>query len=759
MSREKNTSDALAVPELLAPAGSPACALAACDAGADAIYAGLPRFNARERGENFTVESMTQIVDYFHANRKKVYITVNTLIKETELPALMETLAAVNEIAPDAILVQDPGVLRIARTYFPALELHASTQMGFHNSAGLQIAAEMGCKRVVLERQLTIEELQSMEVPAGLELECFIHGALCCSLSGSCFFSSWLGGASGNRGKCKQPCRRRYFSKNGNGFFFSPGDLNGIEVINDLRKLGVVSYKIEGRLRQPDYVTNAVSAYRMLLDAATDEEFRESIGEARNLLSRTCGRLWTSGFYPGRPAFEKLIRPDAVGAAGLRCGEVEAIGERGFGFTAAKRLHLGDRLRIQPRSGEEGPALTMTRIFVENRPAKLALPGQRVFVCCDKEVPDRGTIFKIGESSQDYTARLAALPQRRPAVDLEIALQADKIEIKVKNTAIPAWSKPLALTPAEKHPAAAETLIEAFSATGSKEFRLGKCDCRINGKYFLPAQILKSLRREFWQYAAGEMDPAALSSSAADESAAALTRFYFDYKDQQRYLPPEYLPETVAIKAGGDTPGDRRARRARSVYEVDRSTDEAILPDFAPEGTMSSLRKAVERAYQSGIRRFRVTSLYGIILVREIQNKYPEDEIIMVSGTPLPAANSLAVAELRSLGIVQAMAHVELEREALEALRDHSVLPLELYRFGRPALLTTRAKVPVEGAIKDSRGNGFEIRKGKDNLYRLYPAQVMSVPRVPGFHDFYDLTNANWRNSDTALFNFENSLN
>ena len=181
------------LPELLAPAGTPASALAAFDAGADAVYAGLSKFNARERGENFDADTMARVIDYAHRNRKKVYVTLNTLIKEMELPELVEMLSCLNEMNPDALLVQDLGVLRIAREYFPGLELHGSTQMGFHNSAGLEVAEKLGLKRVVLERQVTMEELRTIRSKTSLEIEVFIHGALCCSLSGCCLFSSHMG--------------------------------------------------------------------------------------------------------------------------------------------------------------------------------------------------------------------------------------------------------------------------------------------------------------------------------------------------------------------------------------------------------------------------------------------------------------------------------------------------------------------------------------------------------------------------------------
>ncbi|MBO4633050.1 MAG: U32 family peptidase, partial [Lentisphaeria bacterium] len=187
--------------ELLAPAGNPSVALSAFDAGADAVYCGLRKFNARERSENFTHDDLSRMVAYAHKLRRKVYVTFNTLLKESELDEAAREMAFLAEIRPDAVIVQNLGAARIMREYFPDLTLHASTQLGIHNSSGLEMAKKFGFQRVILERQVTLDELRKM-VPDGkppLEMELFIHGALCCCVSGSCLFSSWLGGWSGNR--------------------------------------------------------------------------------------------------------------------------------------------------------------------------------------------------------------------------------------------------------------------------------------------------------------------------------------------------------------------------------------------------------------------------------------------------------------------------------------------------------------------------------------------------------------------------------
>ena len=734
--------------ELLAPAGTPPAALAALEAGADAIYAGLSRFNARERGENFTPEAMGKIIEHFHRHGKKVYVTFNTLLKEQELPAAFEQLALLNSLGPDALLVQDLGVIRMAKKYFPGLTLHASTQMGFHNSAGLAVAEKLGVTRVVLERQVTMEELAAIKSKTSLELEVFIHGALCCSLSGACYFSSYLGGYSGNRGKCKQPCRRRYFSSGGNGFFFSPQDLCAIELIPELRRLGVASLKIEGRLRQTDYVTAAVSAYRMLLDTP-DEKFASAIPEARRILSGVGGRRWSHGFYTQSSA-KSLIRPDALGSAGKLCGAVEAVSENGFGFTASSRLFIGDRIRIQPDNGDEGPALTLTKFFVENMPATRVLPGQRVFVCCDKAVPLRGQVFKLGGNLADYSKLLAALPEKRTPLDLVIELKADCFKAAAKVLPGVVWEKKLELAPAKSRAASAEQIADEFKAADSDIWCAGKIDVKVEPGLFLPASELKQLRREAWDFFKNELVP----EMVADNGSTELEAFRKEYQQLAGLEFAENRIETAALRHRGEEPANRKAVRSAGVFEFDSTSREVILPEFMPEGKLNVLEKAIQRAVDSGIRKFRVTSLYGVKMLEKYSGK-----IEITFSVPLPVANSQAVLMAKQLGAVKALAHIELDRESLVGLRNKSVLELELYRLGRPALLVTRAAIPVEGDIRDARNNAFTVRfDSKSNLTRIYPKKIHSIPRLPGFHDFFDLTMAHWRAEDTDSFNFDREL-
>ncbi len=733
-------------PELLAPAGTAAAALAAFDAGADAIYAGLTRFNARERGENFTPEVMAGVIRHFHKGGRKVYVTMNTILKESELAAGAEYLAMLQEMQPDALIVQDLGILRMIREYFPALNIHASTQMGFHNSAGLEMAKAMGVKRVILERQISMDELRRL-AGCGLELEVFIHGALCCSLSGQCLFSSWLGGASGNRGKCKQPCRRRYFSSRGNGFFFSPRDLCMIEQLDELCGTGVASLKIEGRLRQPDYVANAVAAYRMMLDAPEEADHRELLGEARNLLSRTCGRKWSGGFYNLHPR-EALIGHESIGAAGMRMGVIDELAPGGFAFVTGKKLHVGDRVRVQPQSGEEGVAFTVTKMFVNRASSFKAKPGDRVFLCCDKMVPDRGAVYKIGESFPDYSGRIAALPAPCKVLDLEIHVRQDELLVRVGNAPFREWTYAWDLAPAQKHPLSPDTVAAAFLEADSGVFSAAP-RVSVEGDFFCPAAVLKSARRAFWDEVKRDLPPEAVFSDAS----SGLEKFRKALFEKGSHPTVGDTPETVAVSPNGEMPGNRKAIRACDVFAVSKAIQEAILPEFCPEEKLQALQGAIRRAYDLGIRRFRTVALYGIALLKDLP------DILITAGGALPVANSMAVRELAAMGVGKVLAHVELERDAVKALAGASMLPVELYRYGRPVLLITRTVIPAEGDIRDARGNRFTVRKNKlDGMTRLYPRKIVSVPRVPGLLDFYDLRFANWNAEEQSLFNFETGL-
>ena len=325
----------MATMELLAPAGTVETFNAALDGGADAIYVGAPGFNARNLARDLRIEEIGAMIRHCHKLDKKLYIAANSLLLERELPLVIENLALLQELEPDALIVQDLGLIRLVRHYFPKLKLHGSTLMTVHNSDGVRFQAELGCERVVLAREMTLKEIAAISARRGsTELEIFIHGAMCFSYSGLCLFSSYLGGKSGLRGRCVQPCRRAYSSggkgpagkgnkttgKKGDSgrYLFSMNDLTGLEAVPLLQEAGISSLKIEGRLRSAHYVHSIVCAYRKVLDAAPDNQ-EVALAEAKVLADQAMSRKTSSGyFFSPQPA--EATAPYHSGNMGIHLG-------------------------------------------------------------------------------------------------------------------------------------------------------------------------------------------------------------------------------------------------------------------------------------------------------------------------------------------------------------------------------------------------------------------------------------------------------
>ena len=254
--------------EILAPVGGRQQLIAAVRSGADAVYLGTKAFNARRNAENFEGESLKEAVEYCHGRGVSVHVTVNTLVKDSELPLVYKEIEMLANCGIDAVIVQDLAVAELFHRHCPSMPLHASTQMAIHNLEGVLAAEELGFSRVVLARELTIEEIRKICLGSTIEIETFVHGALCMSISGQCYISSILGERSGNRGLCAQPCRLD-FKSGGREYALSLKDMNHISHIGELMDAGVCSLKIEGRMKRPEYVAAAVLACREAISCHT----------------------------------------------------------------------------------------------------------------------------------------------------------------------------------------------------------------------------------------------------------------------------------------------------------------------------------------------------------------------------------------------------------------------------------------------------------------------------------------------------------
>lgn len=318
--------------ELLAPAGNVESLDAAIGEGADAVYLGLKTFNARLRSSNFSFREFEGVVSSLHKKGKKIYVTVNTVCEERETERLYRFLAYLNRVGPDGLIVQDYGVIRMCQEFFPNLVLHASTQMNVESAAAVNLLGKEGFKRVVLARELGLEEIKDIKAKTGVELEVFVHGALCVSESGLCLFSSFLGGKSANRGMCAQACRRLYTTEGGGanfqGYYFSPCDLQLIDKIPDLVQAGVESFKIEGRMKSAEYVGSVVAAYRYVLDH-WQENKKEAVAAAKRMLATDFARSKTSYWYNFKSVQEgveeagsQILNPNQAGGTGIYLGKI-----------------------------------------------------------------------------------------------------------------------------------------------------------------------------------------------------------------------------------------------------------------------------------------------------------------------------------------------------------------------------------------------------------------------------------------------------
>jgi len=436
--------------ELLAPAGSPEALDAAIGEGADAVYLGLKNFNARMRSANFTYPRFEQALRTLRRMGKKLYVTVNTVFEQREADRMYQLLKYLSSLGPDALIVQDFGVLAMVNSEFPRLKLHASTQMNIASSRGANALSRHGVSRVVLARELCLEELKSIRADTNVEMEVFTHGALCVSASGLCLFSSYLGGKSANRGMCTQACRRLYNHGEEGGYYFSPADLQLLEQLPDLAAIGINAIKIEGRMKSADYVGTVTSAYRLVLDAIAEggvattggginggENIAQSIARAQEILHGDFARSKTRFYFFSTTHSPKAnevvhptphspidwLNPKQDGGTGIALGVIRnvrgcAAGGGGSGkrqgfvvsdnSPAAVKLSAGDSIRLHRSDDSDRVSHKLTYAEAHDAAGSngaywLSIPdgfgvGDRVYLIQNKAMSKRYKPITGGES-------------------------------------------------------------------------------------------------------------------------------------------------------------------------------------------------------------------------------------------------------------------------------------------------------------------------------------------------------------------------
>lgn len=478
--------------EILAPAGSYESLKAAIAAGADAVYVGGTRFGARAYADNFKEEQLLEAIDYVHLHGRKLYLTVNTLLKNHELEQeLYDYLYPYYLQGLDAVIVQDIGVLKFIKEQFPDLPIHASTQMTITNALGAAFLEELGVERVVPARELQLKEVQEISEKTNLEIECFVHGALCYCYSGQCLYSSLLGGRSGNRGQCAQPCRLPYKvnSDSNNQYVLSLKDICTLESIPELIEAGIHSFKIEGRMKKPEYVALVSSMYRKYADLYYEQgksKFAVSEEDKEKLMDLYNRGGFHGGYYHVRNGREmvSLSRPNHAGVPVLK-----VLSQNGKKVTALALRDIGKGDVIEFPSGKDN------HTFSDG-----AKEGTKVtFVTYQKHNLKVGQILNRTRNEQliqSVKDEIIKKEVKEPICgNLRLSVN-EPATLSVACKGVSIFVRGDMVQEALNQPMDASRIEKQMRKTGNTPFVFEQLDVELNGSVFLPMQSINELRRK-----------------------------------------------------------------------------------------------------------------------------------------------------------------------------------------------------------------------------------------------------------------------
>lgn len=499
--------------ELLAPAGSREALVAAVENGANAIYLAGNAFGARAYASNFDREALREAIHFAHLRKVAIHVTVNTIVADEEMGPLRDYLRFLYEAGADAVLVQDLGVARVAHETVPDLPLHASTQMSVSSLEGVRALAELGFTRVVLARELSLKEIRHICAHAPVEIETFMHGALCVCYSGQCLMSSMIGGRSGNRGRCAQPCRLPYTLVDEKGqdvlgdkagsYLLSPRDLSTIDVIPDLIEAGVSSLKIEGRMKRPEYVATVVRTYREAIDTYYAGKGYVVTQEERDDLAQIFNRDFTTAYLEGRPG-KAMMSDRRPNNRGLLIGRVTAYDwdARIVTVKLSGRLGLGDQVDFWVKVGGRVTATISSLRDAEGREVEEGQAGDTVSFAIPSAVRDHDRVFKV------YDARLMERAKETYASGAPVR----RIPVAIAVRA--AIGEPLTVTlcdaeghrgegrtdfigeSARKRPLSEEIIRKQVSRLGTSVYEMKSLHCDIAGEVMVPMSEINEARRK-----------------------------------------------------------------------------------------------------------------------------------------------------------------------------------------------------------------------------------------------------------------------
>lgn len=748
-------------PELLAPVGSWEALVAAVQNGADAVYIGGKHFNARQYANNFEAEELQRAVAYAHVRGVRVYVTVNILVADQEMDSLVQYLQFLYEAGVDAIIVQDLGVARIVKKVLPELTIHASTQMTLHNKPGVELAIKMGFKRVVLAREMSLEEIKEIK-QTGIEIEFFVHGALCISYSGQCLMSSMIGGRSGNRGRCAQPCRMEYtlVDEKGNTvwepekvgkYLLSPRDLRLLHHIPELTEAGVNALKIEGRMKRPEYVATVTRVYREALDRYAAAPYNYEIGvEEEKQLYQIFNRDFTTGYIKGNLGAEMMSykRPNN---RGIKIGRVaNADWKNGFiEVQLEDKLQLGDGIEVWVSEGGRKGAV-VHQMYLKGQPVETAQAGQTVAIPLKGKIRTGDRIFKTKDlelirraqntfnSPREFRKiKIAVKVRARVGEPLQVAVEdteGNKAVVKTDFIGQEAINRPLTK----------ETIRRQVERMGNTPFELGTLEIKLEGNVMVPISEINDARRKALQILEQQRamlrKPVPIPHVIIEDRLQTANEGMKNIGSSKKMLLSAAVGNVEcareAIKAGADilyvgtegfsgmgymTPDDLQNLAG---FAADHGTVLAIsTPRITKDIDLLSIKKLLEKAYELNL-----SLMAGNLGALEFASRMGYKEIY--ADYSLNLFNSHSLLWLKEQGVKAATVSPELTLQQLTKLV--SVIPLEVIVQGALPLMVSEHCVlgSIHGCGNaagrvEGMGNRGPCKKGKmalrDRLGLLFP--------------------------------------
>lgn len=718
------------IPEILAPCGNMTSLKAAVAAGADACYLAGNSFGARAYAANFDSEELLQAIEFAHLHGVKIYLTINTLVKNEEMKNLYNMLVPLYERGLDAVLVQDFGVLKMVREFFPLLPVHSSTQMNILTSDGASFAKELGISRVVAAREMSLREMKHIKDNVGIEIEAFVHGAMCVCYSGRCLMSSMAGGRSGNRGRCAQPCRQRYAINDKSSYKLSMRDMCTLEFIPDMVDAGIDSFKIEGRMKNEYYVAACVDAYKSLTYDYINGCFSlKKADEYEKKLLDTFNRGGFTDGYLMRERSDKrylndwdehLIDDSMPGRRGVKVGNLRKTDKGKIYFIADTDIFTGDELLVDD---DNKISLTSNKDFKKGTMAE--------FKCPDTKSLKRGiSIYRTRCQKLNQETDLIIYSDLRLPSHGRFVLRSGKpvtFSLEIGNLSVTVEGD--TAQKAVKNPISDDTIRDKISSMGDSDFYLESLDIDNDCDSFIPLSQLKSIRREAAELlrkkiiSEYERNPEDISEYIELKLSGNITKKNFDLVNHISVATEEQLQTVVSLSKNSDLKIDYiyldMAYGYFGLHNIEYYTS-YINDQLKLASVIIGLPFIRSYEYKnfkvpSGVSGFYVRSIDDLAFVRNQRDK------LIILANSVYAYNDAAISlldEMISSNKIIIEQPVELSEYDISRLYYGRLDTVRLY-YGKIPLMISAALCNTTGHLTDDKHHGFDLISPSDMGYNI----------------------------------------